>query len=926
MSGSDDWTRVAELLDGALAQPDELRSRYLDEQIDDPELRERVGELLASHEEAPDFLEAGAPSPFEISPGDELGPYRVVREIAEGGMGAVYEGERIDGSYDRSVALKVIKPGMDTRAVLRRFEAERRILARLEHPSIARLYEAGATEIGRPWLALELVDGEPITEFAQAQELTLRERLTLLIQVCDAVEHAHRNLVVHRDLKPSNVLVRPDASVALLDFGVAKLLEDGNEGLTRTQDRLMTRPYAAPEQILGQPITTATDVHALGILLFELLARERPFQADTATALETAILESLPTLPRDLPPELGLICAKALSKAPQERYSSARALAQDLERWLAGLPIEARPPSTVYVLRKFVARHRAGVAAGVAALLLTGFFAALYAWRITEERNTARFEAEKAQRVAEFMGGLFRDADPALTGGKAVSARQVLDRAAERLRSDRQTAPETKAQLHQALGEVYTSLAVYDEAETLLSEADTLRLEHLSSSHPDRGAGLLAQSSLALAKGQLREAHRLAREGEEIQRLRFGAQDPRTARAQRSLGLCEKSLANFDSAESLLRQALRTLTAEYGGNHPDVATTQTALAETLNRLDRVEDAEELYRAALETRRLQFGDTHPGVASSLAHLGDLLISAGRFEDAARYFRESLDLNRLLHGEDHPNVADALARFGSLAMHRGSFDEADEYYFSAVETSRRAFGEDNHHVARQIAARAGNMIRHARYDEGLTLLDEALAILRQSVGDAHPVTAQVLGDRAYTISYLGDLEGAAAAYREVLEAEQAVFGKEHSAYATTLASLGTVLFDLSDPEAVPITKRALEIRRQVLPPDHPATANSLYSLGTQHLYGEELEKAEPLISECAAMRRRLFGAADWRTIQADARDGLIRSRLGRSGAGDTLLDAQDRARVELADNAGLAWLRQQIDDAVTEHLERDEGTEP
>ena len=496
-------------------------------QVDDDELRQEIESLLDSHESDPDYLETSPLHSLELAPGDVLGPYRIEGAIGEGGMGAVYRAQRADQSYDRTVALKVIKPGMDTRAVLRRFEAERRILARLEHVAIARLYDAGATDLGRPWLALEFVDGEPITTHADRLGLETRERLDLFLQVCHAVEHAHRNLIVHRDLKPSNVLVRSEnGTVALLDFGVAKLLEDDDDGLTRTGEQLMTRPFAAPEQVLGESVTTATDVHALGILLFELLSGQRPFQGDTARQLEKEILESTPSLPRLVDTELSAICSKALRKDPIERYGSAAALATDVERWLQGLPVEATPASAFYVARKFVHRNLRSVVLAAVSVLALIALSALYTWQVTAERNSARIEAQKARQVANFMGGLFRDADPAETGGAEVSAREVLDRAAERLEAEEQTRPEIRAQLFQSLGEVYTSIALYDEAETLLARAANIRSDALGDQHPDRADDLLARSNLDLARGRLQDAAEAARKGLELRQRHLGPSDP----------------------------------------------------------------------------------------------------------------------------------------------------------------------------------------------------------------------------------------------------------------------------------------------------------------------------------------------------------------------------------------------------------------
>lgn len=541
------WEEVDALLDAVLdlgpsAREEFLRARH----PDDPALVARVLELATDEvhaEEAPlhpgsDLLRAaldgeerrGGEDPMELL-GSMVGVYRLVRVLGAGGMGAVYEAERADETFERTVAVKILKGALASREVVRRFELERQILASLNHPSIAQLIDGGLTDDGRPYLAMELVDGVRIDEWADRERLGVADRVRLVVQVMSAVEHAHRHLVIHRDLKPSNILVRDDGSVKLLDFGVARLLDEpaGQASATRTGARFLTPEYAAPEQLLGEAASTQTDVYSTGILLYELLTGTRPYQASGGkTILEQVVQGGVPTAPSSaLPPvetsevpvgsrgvgpdsvytarsaspellrkqlrgDLDAILIRALRARPSERYSTVSAFREDLERHLDGRPVRARGDARGYRMRRFVARHRWAVSSAAATFLFVTGSAiglAMQRGRLIEQTDRAEAataqasrEAETSQAVTNFLTELFESSDPTLRLGDTLTARALVQRGVERIDGELQTEPAVRAELLAALGDVHVSLGLRDEGVELHQRAVALLRDSISAS------------------------------------------------------------------------------------------------------------------------------------------------------------------------------------------------------------------------------------------------------------------------------------------------------------------------------------------------------------------------------------------------------------------------------------------------------------
>ena len=737
---SDRWQTVERLFTEAAELAGAERAAFLEDACltdgaPDPDLRREVERMLALDDEATVFFEDAArlPTPVDRSMPERVGLWKILGRVGEGGMGEVFEAVRADGTYQRRAAVKVVRPGLAP-DVLTRFRAERHLLARLDHPAIARLLDGGTAGDGRPYLALEFVDGVPITGYADARRLGLEARLGLFAQVCDAVAYAHRQLVVHRDLKPSNVMVTGEGRVKLLDFGIAKILDPEDAtftiAMTGTNRLLMTPEYAAPEQVRGEPATTATDVYGLGVLLFELLTGARPYGAHTSRrAAERAVLEDDPPDPstvagtsglevaaarssdparlrRQLRGDLDRIVRKALRKEPERRYDGAGALVADVRRYLEGLPVEARPDSAAYRVGKFVRRHRVGAAATAAAVL--AMIAGLGA--VSWQARIAATERDSAEAVATFMTALLSEFDPNRSAGGALDAADVLDVAAARIEDELDGEPAVQARLLDAIGQINQSYARFEPAERSLRAALEIRTRMHGPRHPDVARSLYNLAWLDHVRGDYLEADSLYRLALEVQRETSGMDDPRTAATIEGLGLLARVNGDLEGAEQLLRQALEIREAALPLGHPERVSNLNALAALLSEASRPDEAEPLFREVVEVRRRTLG-THVQTAQSLNDYAALLTAREEYTSAQGLYIEGLQMRRILLGSDHPHVAQSLSHVGWSLQNQGRPDAAEPYYREALAIRRKAFGDE--HVA---TANSRLMLGEVRYRQG------------------------------------------------------------------------------------------------------------------------------------------------------------------------------------------------------------------
>lgn len=685
-----------DLVEQALLLAGSERESFLDRSCNgDGDLRAEVESLLVIDTQLGDFIEKPLfdlhSDQGSLAAGDQLGSWRIVGEIGRGGMGAVYLAERADAAYEKKAAIKLLKRGMDTDELVRRFRSERQILARLEHPHIARLLDGGSTGDGRPYLVMEYVQGRPIDAWCTEQSLSVEDRLVLFEKVCRAVHFAHRNLVVHRDLKPGNILVVADGEPRLLDFGIAKLLEGDPEPLATVAAYLpMTPEFASPEQIRGEPVTTATDVYSLGVLLYRLLAGRSPYRpaVEGRASLAEAVCNQEPLRPstvvgarakaaeekaesaeRDrhlakrLRGDLDKIVQKALSKEPARRYESAEQFAADVRRHLEGLPVLARQAGVGYRTRKFVGRHKIGVALAAAALIAIVSSAA---WALVQrsealrQRDRAQAEEEKAKWASELLTDVFGASDPSESRGKEIKAIELLDIGRRQLiaRGDQ---PEQRAQQIAVLGRVYSELGQYGVAKDLFNRSHDL----------------------------------LAREGV--------SQGTQLAETILGLAQAESDLGNDERAEELMIEGIRLLEESPDGRE------STMYAQALNNYagllaenpNRVKEAEVQFSRVLSLNQKPGRSKDKTVAIALSGLGQLRRKERNFKESEKFYRRSLDMRRRAFGEPSIEVAKAMNSLATVIEELHRDREAEDFYLRSIEMRSRVLGSNHPDLARPLS---------------------------------------------------------------------------------------------------------------------------------------------------------------------------------------------------------------------------------
>jgi len=865
------WERLQSLFHRAAALPEAERAELLGRECaEDPELHRQVLGLLAGSDDSAllagplgdlagdlaDELADGLSLPRR-APGDRVGPYRLLSELGRGGMGTVYLAERADDAFEQQVALKVVRGVIASPSAVERFLAERRILARLQHPNIARLLDGGTTPEGAPYFVMERVEGEPLDAYCDRRRLGVRDRLGLFLTVCEAVQHAHRNLVVHRDLKPSNLLVTDDGTVKLLDFGIAKLLDPTGDGagLTRRGDLPLTPEYASPEQVRGEPVSVSSDVYSLGLLLSELLTGRRAQRLTSPGAgrswqeIERAVCGTPAARPSaaagrasdgasdEVPPEaraaargttprrlrrrlrgdLDTIVLAALQKDPARRYRSVEALAADLRRHLDGLPVEARGDPLGYRARKFVGRHRLGMTA--AALVVAGLGAStLIAGHGLQE---ARREARVAAEISDFLERVFRVSDPSESRGRTVTAREVLDSAATRLEGESSRDPEIDVRLRRTLGTVYADLGLLESAEPILRRAARRGQEQLGPDHEQTLAALTALGSVVYRRGRYAEAEEILRRAVERSRSALGDDAPQTLAAANNLGLAVWRQARFDEAEVIFTDVLRR------------------------------------------RRRLLGDEDSDTLASLNNLGLVHLMRGEFAAAEKIYRRAWRSGQRVRGADHPKTLDALNNLAMSCAGQGKLTEARDRFEELVAERRRVLGPE-----------------HPRTLGGMAKLGDVLL-------------------------QLGDLDRAEALEREVLAVRQRTLGPDHADTLFAKAFLSRVELARGDLEAAGRLRReVLASRRRVLGEDHHDTLQSLRELAELRRVQGRLEEAEALYRDALARFERVAGASGYWTIATLGDLGQVSLLAGRTDeALARLAEARERAERAFPDDAEL-----------------------
>jgi len=853
------WQRVGAIFDEVVERPPAERAALLDALCgQDTGLRSEVDALLCADDTAARFdlrvdrARNAAAADWVVHDdahanrkGDRIGPWRLIHELGRGGMGVVWLAERADGQFDQRAALKLIKRGMDSDAVLQRFLRERQILARLEHTHIARLLDGGLADDGRPYFAMEYVEGLPLLDYAAHHTLGLDERIRLFLDICSAVQFAHRQLVVHLDLKPSNVLITTDGHAKLLDFGIAKVLggESGVDGHTGDgRDRPLTPAYAAPEQLARAAVSTATDVHALGAILYELICGNRPWAlgdsptdedirrvleatAPPAPSKRLATASSMPA--RRLRGDLDTIVLTALKREPERRYPAVNALAVDLASYLDGRPIAARRDSATYRTVKFLLRHRLAAVLAIAAAV--GLFATttFALW----EAKRARAQAQAAEAVTGFLIDTFRVADPkGMPGGVKLSALDVLDAGAQRLDAQLADQPQLASRFAAVLGAIYLQLGQFDRATDLSMRA--LAIGASGNDDPGR-ADLVAQLARAqYEKGDYAAAAKSADLALAAHRAQAGADSVVVADDLALQGEIARRQGDFGKAEPLLERALAISRAKLKSPHAKIAADLNELAVLYSDMHRLDEGAAITAEALAMFRSLYGENHLDIAENLINLGAFRMQAGRAAEALPMLEQATAIYRHLLPADHPLLANALVNQARAFDRLGRFGEAEPLYLQALAMQRRVLGEHHPDVAATLNNLAVLRMHRDDFSAGADYSRQAMAVWAAQGKPDHPFALGSKANLAVALRESGDLVESERLTREVLSARRQQLGESHFLVSYTMDQLGIVLRLSGRPrEAVEQHRQAQAMREVVagLPAMETAVAHVQYALG-------------------------------------------------------------------------------------------------
>ncbi len=795
MEPTEAWAKVKDLFDAALQHDPANRGDFLREACaGEDSLRAEVESLLSAYGRSDEFTRhEDFERSSETQKTRDIGPYRLIRKIGEGGMGLVWLAQQSE-PLRRQVALKLIRAGLYDTSLLRRFRAERESLARMEHPAIAKVFDAGVTPEGQPFLVMEYVPGNPITEYCDEKKLTLRERLELFAEVCDAVQHAHQKAVIHRDLKPGNILVvdvdgKPMPRI--IDFGLAKALTEQSLGeslVTGLGGIIGTPGYMSPEQCGSTrgDVDTRTDVYALGIVLYELLTGELPIdrrrwheqplhESIRQLQEEDPILPSTKVLTSEQGPsvaerralqakelvsqlrgDLDWITMKAIDRDPNRRYGTPSELAADLHRYLRYDPVLARPASLSYRFEKYVRRHRMGVTAAAALLFLLAAFAATEAaqlHRTTLERDRAARERDRANRVTDFMTGMFKVSDPSEARGNSITAREILDKASKNIDTGLAQDPELQAQMAATMGKVYGSLGLYSQSRSLLEQSVSARSRTLGPDAPDTLRTQVELAWILRLEGYYSNAESMLRQTLAAEQQTLGPDSPDTIKCTSNLAVVLSDEGRFDDAESMFRAVLESRIRTLGPDSPATIIARNNLATILFNEHKFPEAEKLYREVLDIRERTLGPDHPYTLLSMNNLAVTLHSEGNYVEAAKLKRKTLDIRRRVLGPEHPDTLVAMSNLADTLMKMNEYSQAESLLRQALAVQQRVLGPENPETIISMTNLADALTKERYYAEAEKLLSSALQLQRKVLGPDHPNTAMSI----YSLACIQALEG-------------------------------------------------------------------------------------------------------------------------------------------------------------------------
>jgi serine/threonine protein kinase len=889
------WRRVEDLYHLVLDLDESRRAEFLDDSCrDDEALRRELESLLAHEKAAEHFIESPAlevmgklvASEKGIAEGVKIGAYRIVREVGHGGMAVVYLGERDDQNYRKRVAIKMVKPGIGTEQVLQRFRNERQTLAALDHSNIVKLLDGGSTENGLPYLVMEYVEGLPIDKYCDQNKLPIHDRLRLFRSVCSAVQYAHQNLVIHRDLKPGNILITKEGLPRLLDFGIAKLLNPDcfeTPLVTRIDWRAMTPEYASPEQVLGDAVTSATDIYSLGVLLYEILTGHRPYQVagSSQREIERQVCETDPPRPSTqvstgherlkaiaemraaepkylvslLRGDLDWITMKALEKDPSRRYATASEFSADIDRYLAHEPVLARPASSAYRARKYVRRHPVGVtvAAGLV-LLLAGFAGTQFFQlrRITRERD-------RANRVTEFMEGMFKVSNPSEARGNSITAREILDKASKDMDTGLARDPELQAQMMQVMGDVYRELGLFPRAQLLYSRSADIRRRVLGPENLETLRSMDDLGWILNQEGHAPEAAKLQRETSDTRRRVFGVQNLDTLKSMSNLAWTLDREGNYAEAEKLEREVLDNQRRAFQTDNRETAVTMNNLAATLGHEGHYAEAEKLKRTTLDIRRRTLGPGHRETLTAMNNLAYTLQQEGRYGEAEKLQRETLNVQRRVLGPEHPDTLRSMNNLANTLVAEDHLAEALQLQREALGTKQRVLGPEHQDTLWAMRTLAQTLQREGHYSEAKKLQRETLEIQRRVLGPDRPNTLETMSNLAVTLNKEGQYSEAEKLQRETVDTMRRVLGAEHPiTLVTTDELVQTLEREGRYDEAEKLARETLETQRRVLGAEHPEAASTAYDLACVLAHSGRSDEAISVLRE--AITHGLDSATD------------------------------------------------------------------
>ncbi|QTD49049.1 serine/threonine-protein kinase [Sulfidibacter corallicola] len=849
----------------------------------------------------------------ELGPGTRCGPFQIERKLARGGMGNVYLAKRVD-DLDLKVALKALFTWNPNAAAL--FQKECKILSGLHHPNIAHLIDAGVMPSGQPWLAIEYVEGQTLSDYLKRVNPDLKARLHLFLKICDALSHAHQHMVIHRDLKPRNIMVMPDGDPKLLDFGIATTLnpETGEQfTVTANVDRMMTPEYASPEQIKGLRIGAASDVYSLGVLLYEMLTGRRPIHFEThnlveimrtmdetvvqrpsTTEIETSVL--VRDFSSQLRGDLDNIVLKALAREPDQRYASVEALAADIRAYLLGLPVMARTATRMYRFRKFIRRNPWPVGLGTLLSMFLLLFS-LYAQRqrtlLTKERDLANREKRTAEHVTDFIVSLFEQVDPDLSREGEINTFEIMENGRRQIDETLEHQPDVQVRLMTTMGKLYRVLGRHEVSQDLLERAvaksnrdasDTYLTDlELVRTLQARGAYEEARERLdALGETErpgtdldpgrnARLAHAYGKQwflaGNYVRAKAHYAQavDGLSAltiverlRLRRDRAELESALGNYESAIDELRILLDLQKEHLGPEHSEVARTLASLGNQYQFKGQFEAAGSAYEQSERLTYQLFGDRHPNYIACLAQKGLLFEAMGDYASAEPPLRQALDLARDLLGEDHPQVAATLVHLGSLLHSNGTYPAAEDLYRQAMAIQISRLGEKHPEIV-NVLNHLGLLFKtKGDYTGAENFYRRALAIAAETLGEKHMTYTTLSNNLAMVLQIKGDHAGAEALQRKGLAIRKEVLGEKHPLVSSTYNNLALLLKTQGKyAEAEPMYRKALELRRELYGDEHPKVAVSTFNLAVLHHVKGDFEAAEALYREAYLMFRKVVG---------------------------------------------------------------------